>query len=308
MGQTTIWGDLIWSDLLIFWSPTHLRMVRRCELTIWGWATTNHLLLRIQSKFIQEEHISLLFHHLQDPLKHSHFTWDLEHTLLLKPEFSFGFPQQNPKCLVTQILYQDDEPLQLLPNTHGQKPFWDDLSRKHWTSVCAGESLLEELDALAAIVGGGSRALVAIEVKWLTVGACCGELGVGGNCRRWRVWKKVLQNDIVLTPETSKRHRFDAEKKKFNWTDQFVRWTGRTTSSVGPILVQPIFGLIDLIRPKPWSASPIWFLKPCWKLQVFCHHFVRKLCFFQVVFGGAGKDSRVHENQGTWRGCWFMKT
>ena len=151
-----------------------------------------------------------------------------------------------------------------------------------------------------------------------------------------------------------KWHRFDSrnikttsfwcwKKKKFNRIDRFVQWTGRTTSSVGSILVQPISGLIDLIGLKPWPANPIRFLKPCWKLQVFCHHFVRKLCFFQVVFGGAGEDSRVHENQGTegspyflqcgsltckisqmeilekhwlnmkktwgtWRGCWFMKT
>ena len=154
-----------------------------------------------------EEIWSDLEHTLQDPPKHSHFTWDLEHTLLLKPDSSSASLSVS-KCLVTQILCPDDEPLQLLPHAHDQKPFWDDLGRKHWTSVCEGESLLEELDALAAIVGGGSRAVTAIEVKRPAVGACHCALGAGCSCWRGRVWKESSkttsfwrqkhQNDVVL--------------------------------------------------------------------------------------------------------------
>ena len=48
--------------------------------------------------------------------------------------------------------------------------------------VFVKESLLEELDALAAIVRGVSRVVSAIVVKRPTVGACRGVLGVGGSC------------------------------------------------------------------------------------------------------------------------------
>lgn len=100
---------------------------------------------------MQEEDFPFLFNHLQDLLKHRHLTRNLEHARLLEPELLLGFPEQNPKCLVAQVLGWDDKPLELLANTNGEKPFWDGVALMSRRDVCEGECSLEELDASAAI-------------------------------------------------------------------------------------------------------------------------------------------------------------
>lgn len=144
--------------MYVWSSPTHLGMMRRCKLTIWWrWATTNHVILCTESKLMQKEDFPFLFNHLQDLLKHGHFTRNLEHARLLEAELLFGFLEQNPKCLVAQVLGWDDKSLELLPNTNGKKPFRHDVVLMSSGNIWEGECSLEELDASAAIAAWSSR-------------------------------------------------------------------------------------------------------------------------------------------------------
>ena len=58
--------------------------------------------------------------------------------------------------------------------------------------------------------------MTAIEVKRPAVGACHCALGGGLQLLETEGLERVLQNDVVLTPETSKRRRFDVERQKIN--------------------------------------------------------------------------------------------
>lgn len=156
-------------------SSTHLGVMRRCKLTIWwrGAKTNLVFLCTNESKLIvQEEHLPFLFNHLQDLLKYRHFTWNLEHTFLLKPELLFSFPKQNPKSLVPQVLSWDDESLQLLPNTDGKKPFRYNVVLSRW-DIWEGECSLNKLHASAAANRSRTvETICAIGWGWIGAGVC----------------------------------------------------------------------------------------------------------------------------------------
>ena len=192
-------------------------------------------------------HWSDLEHTLQDPLKHSHFTWDLEHTLLLKSDSSSTSLSRTPNAWWPRYSVGMMNLFCSFPTHTTRNPFRTTLVESIELVSVKERVFLRNLMLLLPLLQEDVE--LWLPLRW--------------NSRRWEPvaarWGWAAVAGKGRSPP--KRRRFDFRNIKTTsfwcWKKNINRTTGRTAGSINPISVQPIYGLIDRTGPEPWPTGPV---------------------------------------------------